>query len=177
MIDLRAFAATLIVIALAGCSQGASSIPFNLQPPAGATPTVAPAATTPTPSPIPTSTPTPAPTATPIPTPAPIATAGLGPVVASPTSINFIALGAAAAQTVGASQSGYAGAFAQSSTCAAIATVIPASAPANAPQFTVTPVAAGSCTLTISGGQSQSVDVSIAVTTSGLVISSRRTRT
>lgn len=75
--------------------------------------------------------------------PAPTSPAA-GGVVLSSSTLTFTAAGAGAAQTITASQSSYGGAFTPTTTtCGGIATISPASGVA----FTVTSVAAGSCTL------------------------------
>jgi hypothetical protein len=76
-----------------------------------------------------------------------------GPVVLSPASLAFTAVGSGVAQRVTVSQSGYSGAFTiPSTTCSGIATI----APVNATTFSVTPVAAGTCDAEISGAQAKS---------------------
>ena len=215
MIQLRALAAMLIVVAVAGCSQGASSIPVSAPilpaakatvAPGGATPSPSPTATpapigtptvtpiptatatatpaptstpvaTPAPTATPTATATPAPTATPVATPAPTATPAFGPIADMPNSIDFTAVGAAAAFPLAAFQAGYAGPITESDTCAGIVTVSTSPPMGTTAQFLVTPVAPGACTITLLGGSNQTLDVPITVTTSGLVVSSRRKRT
>ena len=78
------------------------------------------------------------------------------------------AAGSASAQTFTASQSNYSGSFTsttpslgQPNSCSGIVTV----AQNSSSQFTVTPVAAGTCVLTIAGGNGQSAPLSVVVTT------------
>jgi hypothetical protein len=100
------------------------------------------------------------PITTPIATPSPSATPGV--LSLSSTSLTFIAVGAANAQPVTAMQANYAGSFtASTTTCGGIATISPATGTA----FSVTPVAAGSCTFAIAGGAGQSTTLTIGVTT------------
>ena len=80
----------------------------------------------------------------------------------SATSLSFTEAGASDAQTVTVTQVNYSGAFTPATTtCSGIATISPTSGTS----FTVTPVAAGSCTFTIAGGGGQSATLSVGVTT------------
>ena len=80
----------------------------------------------------------------------------------SPSSLAFTATGASNAQTVAVTQGNYSGAFtASGTTCTGIATI----SAATAASFSVTPVAAGSCTFTITGSGGQSAALTIGVTT------------
>ncbi len=117
----------------------------------------------PTPSPSPAPTPTPTPTPTPMPTP--------GAVVLAPNALAFTAVGATNAQRTTASESNYAGTFTaatgaagQTNSCSGIATISPASGTT----FSVTPVAAGHCTFTLTGGGTQSATLTIDVTTTNV---------
>jgi hypothetical protein len=78
------------------------------------------------------------------------------------------------AQGVDVTQAGYAGTFSQTNTCAGIASVAPIVGQPASPTFTITPIATGTCSVTVTGGSSQSVIVPVSVTTDGLVISGRR---
>jgi hypothetical protein len=121
---------------------------------------------TPTPSPTPTPTPAPTPTATPTPTPTPIPALNVAPAALNFTIANNT-------QGIGVSESGYTGTFSESDNCSNIATVSPSGpASANGPNatFNVTSVAAGTCTVTISDQNGQSVGVTINVTiTQGII--------
>lgn len=133
------------------------------------TPTATPTATpTPTPAPTATPTPTPVPTATPTPTPVPTATPTPTPVPASivltPSSLSFTATGSGANQTFTASETGFTGSFTTGACVSGSTTIATAVAGPNANQFTVTPVAAGSCSLPVSDG-TKTANVSITVTT------------
>ena len=123
------------------------------------TPTATPTAT-PTPTPVPTATPTPTPvpTATPTPTPVPAS------IVLTPSSLSFTATGSAANQTFTASETGFTGAFTTGACVSGSTTVATAAPGPNANQFTVTPVAAGTCNLPVSDG-TKTANVSITVTT------------
>lgn len=108
----------------------------------------------------PTPSPSPSPTASPTPTP--------GAVVLAPNALAFTAVGASNAQSTTASESNYSGTFTaataaagQPNSCSGIATISPASGTT----FSVTPVAAGHCTFTVSGGGTQSATLTIDVTT------------
>jgi hypothetical protein len=194
MFSPRALAAVCFVLIAAGCGPGQNGTPFVAPPtvgpsptatpagatptptatPVGATPTPAstPAGATPTPTPASTpvgATPTPAPTATPTPTPTPTPTAtptpGPAPVVPNPASLGLTGLGASFSGSVSATEAGYGGTFSETDSCAGIATVATAS-----PTFTVTPVAVGTCSITILDSAQHTVAVPVSVTTSGLVV-------
>lgn len=115
----------------------------------------------PVPSPSPTATPSPVPTATPSPAPTPA-----GPISLSPNSVSLLGLGSSNAQTVTASETGYTGAFSSTGTaCSGIATVA-----VSGSTLTVTGIAAGTCSATISDPFNQTKSLSITVTTSGLSV-------
>jgi hypothetical protein len=99
--------------------------------------------------------------ATTLPTTAPVA-----PLVLAPKSLAFSASGANAAQTVSVSETGYAGAFTETDTCSGIASVSPADGSGPSATYTVTPLAAGTCTITIhdTNGQKSAVAVGITIT-------------
>jgi hypothetical protein len=177
---LAAFAA----VGVTGCSGGAASPPqlFNASPTPTASPT--PGQTT-TPTGVPTATPpvtatatpTPTPTASPTPTPTATATATPTPtpasVVPAPGSLAFTSTGAAYAQSLVIAESGYSGTFSETDTCSSVASVGPLSAVGASYNATVTPTAAGSCTITVSDASAHSVKIPVAVTTSGLVVQGR----
>jgi hypothetical protein len=103
------------------------------------------------------------PTPTPSPTPAPPA------LNVNPATLSFDATGASYAQTFAVTQTGT-GAFKENDTCASIATVTSASWSAPSATGTVTPLAAGTCTVTITDSYNQIKTVGITVTTSGIII-------
>ncbi len=112
-------------------------------------------------------TPTPSPSPTPAPTPTPTP----GAVVLAPNALAFTAVGATNAQSTTASESNYAGTFTaataaagQTNSCSGIATI----SPAIGTIFSVTPVAAGHCTFTLTGGGTQSATLTIDVTTTNV---------
>jgi hypothetical protein len=107
--------------------------------------------------PAPTATPTASPTPTPAPTPSP------APIVASPASLAFSATNQI--QTLAVSESSYSGTFTVSG-CSGIATT---SGPASG-VLTVTSVAVGTCTLTISNTSGTVAQVGVTVTTLNLPI-------
>lgn len=97
--------------------------------------------------------------------------ATVAPLVVTPTSMNFIALGAGTEQTFTATEAGYTGSMSENDTCAGIATVAPAGSITGASvAYNVTPLAAGSCGIAITDASSQKVNITISVTTSGLVV-------
>jgi hypothetical protein len=93
-----------------------------------------------------------------------------GPVLLRPASLEFIATGASNVQTVHVSQSGYASAFTESSTCAAIATITSSSNANGQATYVVTPVAAGSCRATFTGGNDVAAALPISVVLPGPVV-------
>ncbi len=191
MFDRCATAALVLTIAATGCGNN-PGVPFVGAPatsspsptpaatPVGATPTPTPTTTpvgsTPTPTP-PTATPVgatppPTPTATPVgATPTPTPTPTPAPVVPAPASLAFTGLGAPNAQSVSVSESGYGGTFSEADSCAGIATIAAAS-----PTFTVTPIAVGTCSITILDISQRMVAVPVTVTTSGLVVQKKGVR-
>jgi hypothetical protein len=89
------------------------------------------------------------------------------PVVLTASSISFTGAGTSNAQNVTASQQGYSSNFVastpnagQTNSCSGVATISPSSGTS----FTVTPVAAGACTFTLTGGSGQSATMKIDVT-------------
>jgi hypothetical protein len=87
----------------------------------------------------------------------------------SPATLNFDATGASYASTFTVTQTGT-GAFTEKDTCASIAAVTPAAWKAPSATVTVTPSAAGTCTITITDAYGQSKPVAISVTTSTIGI-------
>lgn len=91
-----------------------------------------------------------------------------GQVVVTPSSLAFITTGASAAQTVNVMQTNFDGAFSVSTaapqSCSGIVTVSAASATS----LLVTPVAAGQCVETITGGGGVSAPLTITVTTTSV---------
>lgn len=85
----------------------------------------------------------------------------LSPIVASSNPLNFSALGASAAQTFTASETGYAGTFSATSANPAVATVAPGTA---ANSFVVTPVGGGTTTVTLTDTNAQTATVTVSVT-------------
>lgn len=116
---------------------------------------------TPAPSPSPTTAPTTAPTSSPTTAPASI--------VLTPSTLSFTTTGAAANQTFNASETGYAGAFTVGACAGGSTPAATVVAGPNANQFTVTPVAAGTCTISVrdTNGQSATETVTVTTTTVG----------
>jgi len=93
-----------------------------------------------------------------------------GPVVTS-SSLTFTSIGASAAQTVTVSETGFAGTLSETNTCSGVASVSPtqSTSPYTA---TVTPMSAGSCTVTFTDGK-KTAPVAVSVTTTGVVVNSK----
>jgi hypothetical protein len=100
----------------------------------------------------------------------PPTTAPTSPLVLAPTSLTFVAGGANAAQTVTVTETNYTGAFTESDTCGTFATVSTQSASGPSATYTVTPLAAGTCTITVhdANGQKGAVAVGITLTNGGV---------
>ncbi len=90
--------------------------------------------------------------------------ASFGPITPTPTSLTFSDVGAGAAKTFTATESGYGGLLtADASACAGAATVSPASGPSGT-TFTVTPVSGGGpCNINITDDHTQTAAVSVTV--------------
>jgi hypothetical protein len=86
-------------------------------------------------------------------------------IVLNPATVSFTAAGQA--QSVGVSESGYSGTFAESDTCSGMATIASASG-----GFAVTAAAAGTCYATISDTSGNTTKLGVTVTTTGFTISS-----
>jgi hypothetical protein len=87
----------------------------------------------------------------------------------NPASLSFDATGAPYATTFAITQTG-SGAFKQTNTCSGIATVTSGSLKAPSAVVTVTPTAAGTCTITVTDAYGHSKPVAVSVTTSGIII-------
>jgi len=116
------------------------------------------------PSSSPSPSPSPSPTATPTAPPP-------GILSANPTTLSFYSTGASYAQSVLVQQTDFSGTLSETDTCLGIATISPASS-ASPYTATVTPVGAGTCTITFSDG-TQTVPVSVTVTTAGVTVSTK----
>jgi hypothetical protein len=145
MPGVRGWIVLILVAALCGCDVSSGGPPGKVAPGVTASPT-------PTPSPFSMSTPTPSPSPSP--------SASPSPVRLSPSSLAFTSPGAPA-QTVTIAETGYAGAFTVDATgCAGIVTVVVAP---NTQSFTVTPVAAGSCTAIVRDTQANATSLPVTV--------------
>jgi hypothetical protein len=145
MSGARGWIVLALAAALCGCDVSSGGPPGKVAPGATATPTGLGS-----PSPTPSAVPSPTPTATPT----------LAPVRLSPPSLTF-ASPAAPAQTVAIAEPGYAGTFAVDATaCTGILTV--ALAPSTQ-SFTVTPSAAGTCTLIVRDTQGNASNLPVTV--------------
>jgi hypothetical protein len=169
-ISLRnAIAAIAIASAaiFAGCGGGSSNTPPFTSGTATPTATPTPAPTN-TPTPTPTNTPTPSPTPSPVP----------APIGATGTTVSLTAAGNTAQFQV--TESGYSGPFTVangSPSCTGIATVSPSAGTGPSTTFTITAVAAGTCTIVVSDNHGGSVSVQVVVTTTSGTISGVRRRT
>jgi hypothetical protein len=100
--------------------------------------------------------------ATPTPTPPPP-----GVLSVNPTAVPIYGTGSGNAASVVVQETGYTGTLSESDTCTGIATVTPSSGTGPSVTFTITGVAAGSCTATFSDTNGQHVSAAVGVTTSG----------
>ncbi|HTX58938.1 MAG TPA: hypothetical protein VMH02_04610 [Verrucomicrobiae bacterium] len=93
----------------------------------------------------------------------PISVVALGGVVLKPSSLSFSATGSANSKTVAVTQAKYTGSFTESDDCAKIATLAATANGSGSASYTVTPVAAGSCNATFTGGDRESASLPISV--------------
>ena len=93
----------------------------------------------------------------------------LPPLTVNPATLSFDAVGNAYATTFAVTQTGT-GAFKETDTCSGIVSVASGSWKAPSATATVTPSAAGTCTVTITDAYGQQKQVGITVTTSGIII-------
>jgi hypothetical protein len=95
----------------------------------------------------------------PLPPPAPLSVA--------PSNVQLYGTGAANALSISVQESGYAGTFGEKDTCSNVAALVTANPAGPTAAYTVTGMAAGSCSATFTDSVGQSKSVSITVTTSG----------
>lgn len=91
-----------------------------------------------------------------------------GSVSPNPTSLQFLATGASYAQTLSVSQVNYAGTYGENDSCSGIVTIAHTSNGGGTASYTVTPVTAGSCQITLTGGNNLHAIVGVSVTTTGI---------
>ena len=89
---------------------------------------------------------------------------------ANPNAMSFDSVGTATAQSVVVTEAGYTGPLTPVGTCAGIVSIAPTTAWGPSAQFTVSPIAAGNCKLTVSGGAQANASIAISVTNSGLEV-------
>ncbi len=87
-----------------------------------------------------------------------------GNVNPSLSSFSFDAVGVGYAQNLDVSQPHYTGTYTESDTCSGIATVTVTSNADGLAVYSVTPTGAGTCRITITGGDRKSATVSVTVT-------------
>lgn len=121
------------------------------------------------PSSGPSSSPSSSPTASPTPTAPPP-----GVLSANPTTLSFYASGSNAAQTVLVQETSFSGSLSETNTCSGIVTISPTSS-TSPYSAVVTPVAAGTCTITFSDG-TQTAPVGVTVTTAGITVNTKGAR-
>ena len=86
----------------------------------------------------------------------------VGPPSLAPTSLAFLGVGGALAQTVTVSETNYSGVFTvTSANCSGIAST---SASSSSGAFSITPLGAGSCSFTFTDGQQKTVALPVSVT-------------
>jgi len=110
--------------------------------------------------------PTPTPTATPTPTPPPP-----GVLSVNPTTLSFYTTGASAEQTVFVQETDFSGTLSETDSCSGIVTVSPTSS-SSPYSAIVTPVAAGTCTITFTDG-TKTAPVAVTVTTAGITVNAK----
>lgn len=93
------------------------------------------------------------------------------PVAISPATLSFAS---SSAQRLAVSESGYTGAFSESDTCnpysGEIAAVVAGSNGAGSATYAVTPVAAGTCTITITDATGRAAGVDVTVSTAAITV-------
>lgn len=99
-----------------------------------------------------------------------ISSAPYGSVTPTPSSFSFLGTGATYAQNLDISQVNYTGTYGESDTCSGVVTVSATSNADGSAVYAVTPVAAGSCQITITGGSGKTAIVGVTVTTTNLGI-------
>jgi hypothetical protein len=92
------------------------------------------------------------------------------PVELQPGSLRFTASGSANSQTVAVTQDGYPGSFAQTDSCASIATVATKSNAAGKAEYIVTALAEGSCAASFAGGSAQTGTLPITVALASKIV-------
>jgi hypothetical protein len=110
--------------------------------------------------------PTPTATATATPTPPPA-----GVLSVNPTTLAFYTTGAGAAQTVLVQETSFSGTLSETNTCSGVVTISPQSS-TSPYSAVVTPVAAGTCTITFSDG-TKTVPVGVTVTTANVIVDTK----
>ena len=112
------------------------------------------------------------PSATPTPTPTATPTPGPGALVLSPSSLTFLGVGAAQAQTVQISQAGSTSAFSvdfADSTCEGSPVYAGISLNQTTATAVITPNLAGSCVFVFAGAGNQKATLNVSITTSSVV--------
>lgn len=99
-----------------------------------------------------------------------ISSAPYGSVMPNPSSFSFLGTGASYEQPLTVTQSGYAGTYGESDDCSGIATISESSNGGGTAVYDVTPVAVGSCQITITGGNGKQAFVGVTVTTTSFGI-------
>jgi hypothetical protein len=113
----------------------------------------------------PSATPSPGASATPTPPPP-------GVLSVNPSNLTLIGIGATDSQQIGVVETAYTQAFVVTSTCANTATLAPLAGTGPSLSVTVTGLAAGSCSATVTDAQNQSEHVAITVSTAGISLQS-----
>lgn len=132
--------------------------------------TAAPPTPNPSPSPNPAPSPTPSPTPAPNPPgPPPPPPPPVHPLVVSPDHLDFTDAASSSARILMVTRAGETASITPGAACAGVVSVSPGSGAAPGASFTVTPLAAGRCTLTFtSGDQSASVPITVTTTSVGV---------
>ena len=93
-----------------------------------------------------------------------------GSVVVDPSALEFDRTGPTHGKDANVSQSNYSGTFSESGNCTGIASVRAKSNADGKATYSVTPIARGTCTVTFTGGASESAPLSVTVTPPGNVV-------
>jgi len=94
-------------------------------------------------------------------------------LTASPAALALSGAGAVYAQTAQVLEAGYSGVLSETDTCAGVASVTPASGSGPAQIYTVTGVAAGTCSVRVADANAQHATIAVTVTTAGIGVNGK----
>ena len=105
------------------------------------------------------------------PSPSPSASGGAGSPAVSTSTLSFVS---GAAQNVTVTESGYSGAFTESDTCnpysGEIASIAAGAKSAGSATYAITPIGAGTCTITFADAAGHTTGVNVTVSTAAITV-------